>query len=206
MLNIHVDKKSNFQSSGQENKSQILIKQPVEGSSIIVRKTILTPTPTPAATPTPTIIHTPIGSAEPTAKTATPRVEAQTQTQTQTQTTISNTSLSQQLLDQVNAFRASKGLSKVQTDGYTCAFATLRANEITSNFNHDGFNNRANSHTLPYPSYSSVTENIALNSDPTQVVPAWIASPGHNENMQKDTPNVCIANSGNYYAYEGWKP
>ena len=170
-------------------------KTKIEGVSDFDQTLSLTPSPTPTQTPIPTL--TPI----PTPQAATPNP-----TQTQTQTTISNTSLSQQLLDQVNAFRASKGLPAVQTDGYTCGFATIRSNEITSGFNHDGFNNRASSHTLPYPSYTSVTENIAENSDPTQVVNAWIASPGHNENMQKDTPFVCIANLGNYYAYEGWKP
>ena len=45
-----------------------------------------------------------------------------------------------------------------------------------------------------------------MNSDPDNVVKSWIDSPGHNENIQKDTPYVCIARNGNFYAYEGWKP
>jgi len=45
-----------------------------------------------------------------------------------------------------------------------------------------------------------------MNSDYRKVVPNWIASSGHAENMQKDTPYICIKSNGNYYAYEGWKP
>lgn len=110
------------------------------------------------------------------------------------------------ILDQINAFRASKGLSSVQSDSNTCNFAAIRAQEIASSFDHSGFNNRVSGQTLPYPSYHQVTENIELNQDPGSVVQMWIDSPGHNANMQKDTPYVCVMNYGNYYAYEGWRP
>lgn len=107
----------------------------------------------------------------------------------------------------MNAFRASKGLYAVHSDSNTCNFAATRAQEIaTGGFSHSGFENRISAHTLPYPSYHEVTENIELNPDPSTVVQMWINSPGHNANMQKDTPYVCIMNSGNYYAYEGWRP
>lgn len=110
------------------------------------------------------------------------------------------------LLQQINNFRGSKGLGTIQTDPYTCAFANTRAAEITSAFNHDGFSSRVNSKNLPYPSYSEIAENIAMSSNPADVVQAWIDSPGHNENMLKNTPFACIGNSGDYYAYEAWKP
>ncbi len=110
------------------------------------------------------------------------------------------------LLSQVNAYRATKGLPPVSSEAYTCAFANTRAGEITSAFNHDGFSSRVNSKNLPYPSYSEIAENIAMSSNPADVVQAWIDSPGHNENMLKNTPHACIGNSGNYYAYESWRP
>lgn len=110
------------------------------------------------------------------------------------------------LLSQVNAYRSTKGLPPVSTDPHTCEFANTRAVEITSTFNHDGFSSRINSKNLPYPSYSEIAENIAMSSNPADVVQAWIDSPGHNENMLKNTPYACIGNSGNYYAYESWRP
>lgn len=138
--------------------------------------------------------------------TPTPGVEPPTQTQSKPQTQIQTPNDSGNLIGQVNAYRASKGLSEVSTDPYTCAFANIRASEITSAFNHDGFSSRVNSKTLPYPSYSEIAENIAMSSNPADVVQAWIDSPGHNENMLKNTPFACIGNSGDYYAYESWTP
>lgn len=150
------------------------------------------PTPAPTLTPTPALLSTSTSIPIPTA--------LPTPTPTQSQT------LSSELLKQVNDFRASNGLPSVQTNGYTCGFASIRAQEISQNFNHDGFNQRLGSRTLPYPSYSLVVENIEENSDSSQVITDWIASPGHNANMRADTTYACIANSGDYYTYEGYKP
>ena len=109
-------------------------------------------------------------------------------------------------MGKINEYRASVGLPSVKTDKYTCEFAVTRAAEIVNNFNHDGFQNRVNSKTLPYPSFSSVTENIAMTSNYKDVVNMWINSSGHAANMRKDTPYVCVEKIGNYYAYEGWRP
>jgi uncharacterized protein YkwD len=110
------------------------------------------------------------------------------------------------IMDAVNDYRKSQGLPSVKTDPYTCTFAKIRAQEITKSFTHDGFERRITTDTLPYPSYHLVTENIAMTSDYKQVVKLWINSPGHAENMRRDTPYVCVESSGNYYAYEGWRP
>lgn len=106
----------------------------------------------------------------------------------------------------INAYRQSKGLSAVATDQHTCAFARTRAGEIAGNFSHDGFTQRIQNKTIPYPSYSKITENIAQTKDPQKVVSLWINSPSHAKNMEADTPYVCVESSGTYYAYEGWKP
>jgi uncharacterized protein YkwD len=146
-----------------------------------------TPTPTPTKTPSPT----PTKQATPT-----PTAGASASTTDDKQTFIMNA---------INDYRKSLGLSAVKTDPYTCSFAKIRAQEITKGFNHDGFRNRINNNSLPYPSFTQVTENIAMTSDYKKVVTMWINSPGHAENMRRNTPFVCVESSGNYYAYEGWR-
>lgn len=110
------------------------------------------------------------------------------------------------ILDQVNQYRAKYGLNKVIENAAACAFARLRLEEVAQQFNHDGFQNRIKSGTLPYPDYSRVTENLAKTNASENVVPMWSNSPAHAANMREDTPYVCIARSGEYYVYEGWKP
>lgn len=118
----------------------------------------------------------------------------------------SGNSVTDFIMNAINDYRRSKGLSAVSADGNTCSFASTRAQEIAANFNHDGFTNRLNSETLPYPSYSMVIENIAMTSNYQDVVNIWINSPSHAAKMEKDIPYVCVQNSGNNYVYEGWKP
>lgn len=168
----------------------------------------LYPTPTVTPTPSPTLTPTPIPFKKLTSSTPTVTpLPILSPSPTPTPTALSSiSSLTQSMLLQVNDYRQSLGLSKVASDSYTCSFAKTRATEIISSFNHDGFRTRLENNTLPYPSYSEVTENIAMNSDSSQVVKAWIDSAGHAENMRKDTPFVCIENSGNYYVYVGWRP
>lgn len=110
------------------------------------------------------------------------------------------------IMVEINKYRASKGLGSVQTNTETCNFAATRAAEIVTNFSHDGFQDRIDNKTLPYASWSGITENIAMTSQYTQVVDMWIKSTGHAANMRADTPFVCVRQSGNYYAYEGMKP
>lgn len=164
----------------------------------------ISPTAKPTKTPTPTkelVTPTPTKrpSPTPTKKIITP---------TPTKTTPSSSLSTEQtfIINAINDFRRSKGLTEIKTDPYTCNFAQVRAKEITTSFNHDGFRNRINSKSLPYPSYHMVTENIAMTSRYQDVVNMWINSEGHRLNMEKDTPYVCVGKEGNYYAYEGWQP
>lgn len=171
--------------------------------TIIVKKPVFN-NPTKIPTPTPTKKPTPTPTPKVTAPTPTP-----TKAPTPTLTLIpsnNNTSVSDYILEQVNNYRKSQGLSTVTSNSETCSFAETRAKEISTNFSHDGFTSRVNNKTLPYPSYHDITENIAMNSNYKSVINQWINSPGHAENMRRDTPYVCIMQSGNYYAYEGWRP
>lgn len=110
------------------------------------------------------------------------------------------------IMDAINSYRHSQGLSKVSENESTCAFAKIRAEEIAKEFSHKGFRERIDSKTLPYSNYHEVTENIAQNPNPNDVVPQWIASSGHAANMRKDTPYVCVRSFGEFYAYEGMRP
>jgi uncharacterized protein YkwD len=139
-----------------------------------------------------------------------PVLGAQTQiailpTNTPSPTPLTN-DISTYLLNAVNQYRSSLGLSSVQSNAETCSFATLRASEITSNFSHNGFYNRVNNHTIPYAQWAHATENIAETSDYKQVVTLWENSPSHAANMRDNTPYVCIEQNGNYFAYEGMRP
>ena len=154
-------------------------------------------TPSPTRTPKPTKTPIPTPTVRPT----------RSPTPAKTSIPISNTDTKQGfIMRKINEYRRSQNLSEVKTDSYSCSFARVRAEEISKSFNHNGFRSRVDSKTLPYPAYKSVTENIAMTSDYTQVVEMWVNSPGHAENMRKDTPFVCVESYGNYYAYEGWKP
>jgi uncharacterized protein YkwD len=110
------------------------------------------------------------------------------------------------LINGVNAYRANYGLPPVQASLQTCAFAVVRAQEITQNFNHDGFYDRVDNHTIPYSEWTHATENIAEAPDYHEVVNLWANSPPHAANMRDSTPYVCIVQNGNYFAYEGMRP
>lgn len=183
-----------------------------------------TPTPTmkiqipstkPAATTSPTIIIKPSITPTPTLKpTRTPTPTAKptitpSPTRTPSAAPATSTLLDEKqsyMLNAINVYRRQNGIADAKADTYTCSFANTRAKEIVTSFNHDGFQNRVNNHTLPYPSYTSVTENIAMTSNYKEVVTLWINSSGHAANMRRDTPYICVGYSGNFYAMEGWRP
>lgn len=168
----------------------------VKLSQVVSPTPTSTPTPQFTPTPTPTIKPRPTPTSIPT-----PQLPiALTQS-----SSVSLSSQEQAMIDGINAYRKSNGLPPVKPDSKTCSFAQTRAHELTSGFSHDGFTSRISAHTLPYPRYTEVTENIAQTQDPTQVVTMWINSPGHAENMRRDTPYVCVKGENGNYAYEGWK-
>jgi uncharacterized protein YkwD len=184
------------------------------------QQVIISKTPTPTLSPTKAVTPTISQAAEASTKTPTPTTITNTTTTPTKTPTPTPTSASQTpsptpttatdkvtyMMNQINNYRATYGLKPVKTDPYTCNFAKIRAQEIVTDFSHSGFQNRINNRTLPYPSYSLITENIAMTSDYKKVVPMWIASSGHAANMRRDTTYVCVQFSGNYYAYEGWRP
>lgn len=161
---------------------------------------IFASSPKPTSSPIPTLKPIQTASPKPLV-TTTPKPSA-------TPTTADLTYLQKQdyIIKEINAYRASNGLSPIKKDPYTCGFAKTRSQEITTDFSHSGFRERINNRSLPYPGYSLITENIAMTSDYKRVVPMWINSSGHALNMRRDTPFVCVEFTGRYFAYEGWKP
>lgn len=188
----------------QTPQNKIIIPTPATSLKITI-----TPTPTfSQATPFPSkdITPTPSRNISPTKipNGTTQEVNKPTPTPTKPPSTY-NDQLSY-IMVEINNYRASQGLSSVQKNDETCNFAATRAQELVSNFSHDGFTNRINNKSIPYATWSKVTENIAMTSDFKQVVTLWKNSSGHAANMRADTPYVCVRNSGNNYAYEGMKP
>lgn len=164
-----------------------------------------TPTPTLTLTPTSTATLTPTPNQGSTKHSSSPSSNQQTSgstaSPTQTpQSSLTTSEISQYLLDEVNKYRASQGVAAAQMDSNTCDFAQKRAQELKSNFSHDGFN------SLPYASYSQVTENIAQTGNYKDVIPMWVNSSGHAANMRANTPFICVKQYEDYYALEGWRP
>jgi uncharacterized protein YkwD len=168
------------------------------------RRTYPTPTVRPTRVPTPSISLTSLPQTE-SGITATPTKTQPTTSPIQSAAPSSNEKRDF-IMQAINEYRKSLGLSSVQVSTETCGFAKIRAKEISTSFTHDGFESRIQSDTIPYHSWSSITENIAMTSNYKDVVTMWINSPGHAANMQKNTPYVCVEDYGNYYAYEGMKP
>ena len=142
-----------------------------------------TPVATPVATPDPTPAATPVATPDPT-EVPTPRP-----TEAQQGTTLS--SLADEVVRQVNAERAKRGLNALSTDPELERAAAVRAQELLENF----------SHTRPDgSSWSSVSsaargENIAMGHDSAdRVMAAWMSSDGHRANILREsfsTIGVC---------------
>lgn len=161
--------------------------------STFIPSPTMRPTVTPSPTPTPTPIPT-----------VTPKIVLKNVEQGITMN--SGNSPGNYILNQINDFRKANDLSQLNAESSTCNFAQVRAKEIVGNFNHDGFDSRVASKTFPFPSYSEIVENIAMNSDYEAVFEVWKNSSGHRDNLLKGLPNGCVASEGNYYVYIGWKP
>lgn len=116
------------------------------------------------------------------------------------------TTIEEHIFNQVNNFRRSNGLPILDVNRTVCRFAHARAEEITGNFTHDGFQNRIKNNSLPYGTYSLVVENLAVESNSLSVVSRWITSIGHEKNMLQNIRFGCIGENGAYYAFEGYTP
>ncbi len=190
--------------------------------AILGKKNIIGPTPTIYVYPTPTIFvqqekqiissqkkldNAPIVSPSPNiTKVDTKKMSNPAASLSPTQSTPETNPEESLIIKKINEYRTSLGLSIVRENSATCDFAKLRAEEIVTSFNHDGFSQRIDTKKLPYASWSTVVENIAMNTNEQDVVTLWKNSPPHAENMRANTKYVCVRNTGSHFAYEGMTP
>lgn len=106
----------------------------------------------------------------------------------QTSTTNSVAAIEKAVYNQVNQYRASRGLSSLTVNTRMSEQARIHSQNMASGkvaFGHQGFQQRVTAVAIPY---SSAAENVAYNqgySDPaTQAVQGWIKSSGHRQNME----------------------
>ncbi len=129
-------------------------------------------------------------------------------TNTDTGTDTTNKSYTQQVVDLVNAERAKEGLSALTIDPKVEKAATVRANEIQSNFDHTRPNGSSFSTALTEQgvSYRGAGENIAWGQrTPQEVVTAWMNSPGHRANiMNKSYTHIGVGNTQNSSGTQYW--
>jgi len=175
----------------QLSQENINIPTPTEVIVPTAAPTLPIPTSTLIPTHIPTHIPTQIPTIQPMQQTA------------QTQ---NNNTAGVLILAQINDYRTQNGLVPFLEDKSVCDFAGTRVNEVVSDFSHYGFDQRVQTNSLPYPSYSKVTENIASTANYTAVFDLWKNSPGHNENLLSNTKFACVQSEGKYFVFESWGP
>ena len=90
------------------------------------------------------------------------------------------------VVEYVNAARAAEGLEPLEIDPLLSQAAEIRCNEICQVFSHTRPDNTSCFTALEDVGavYSKAGENIAIGQQtPEEVVEAWLASPGHRENI-----------------------
>ncbi len=125
----------------------------------------------------------------------------------QSSTTNSIDAVEKAVHNQVNQYRASKGLPPLTVLARMSEQARIHSQNMASGkvaFGHQGFAGRVTAVAIPY---SSAAENVAYNqgySDPaTQAVQGWIKSTGHRQNMEGNFNltgiGVATNSKGQYY-------
>jgi len=92
------------------------------------------------------------------------------------------------ILENVNQYRASKGLSALTLNNVISAEAEKHSEDMANGrvaFGHDGFSSRIQKISSQLGPAKMSAENVALgNLTAKQVVTNWINSPAHRENME----------------------
>ncbi|NMG06437.1 CAP domain-containing protein [Brasilonema sp. UFV-L1] len=102
--------------------------------------------------------------------------------------TIKSTDLERSVFDQINRYRASRGLPKLSLNARVSRQARIHSQNMANGkvpFSHQGFRRRVNAIPIRY---RSAAENLAFNlgySDPAEeAVSGWLHSPGHLANLK----------------------
>lgn len=92
---------------------------------------------------------------------------------------------SEKLMENVNNWRLSQNLPKYETDKWLCEQADLRANDIQTDYSHQGFIDR-------YENKYDLGENLSENYSENYALGAWLNSPSHAKNLYADYKYSCI--------------
>jgi uncharacterized protein YkwD len=102
--------------------------------------------------------------------------------------TFKTTELEKSVFDQINRYRASKGLPKLTINASITRQARIHSQNMAKGktpFSHHGFERRVKAIPIRY---SSAAENVAFNRGYTnpanEAVSGWINSPGHLKNLK----------------------
>lgn len=142
-------------------------------------------TRTPGVTTAPTPVQTPEVTPIPTINATRTPAATIIATAAPTMNTGSNqTSLAQQVVNQVNAERAKYGLSQLRVDSELTRAACIRAAEIVEKFSHT----RPDGSSWSTVSSAAYGENIAMGQKTAdKVMAAWLTSEGHRKNILKSS-------------------
>lgn len=99
----------------------------------------------------------------------------------------------------VNKYRVSNGLTELPEDSNLCSYASTRAEQIKTEWDHVPFMNNRCATT----GYGTCGENLAYGySTEESTLNGWINSRSHRENLNRNWTATCIKCSGNYCAQE----
>ena len=115
-------------------------------------------------------------------------LNSSTQIAQTTSVSTSETAIETAVCDQINQYRASRGLSPLKLEERITREARIHSQSMASGkvpFSHDGFSQRVQAIAIPY---RSSAENVAYNrgySDPdARAVEGWLSSSGHLRNIR----------------------
>lgn len=91
------------------------------------------------------------------------------------------------IFNEVNKYRAVNNKSQLVLKQDLCTFALARAKESISDWSHNGFRPMSKKYN-----YGFMVENLSSNYTSFQVVPAWINSPTHKQNLDANIKYGCV--------------
>lgn len=101
----------------------------------------------------------------------------------------------------VQEYRFKQGLPTMTIDPLLCKYASIRAEEIKTDWSHNGFLNKVSPQIYRESKYRKLGENLAkdFNSD-RDMFQGWLNSPLHRENIDYPYTKTCLVCSSHYCA------
>lgn len=102
-----------------------------------------------------------------------------------------------------NQYRIDHGLNTLAIRQDLCDVAHTRAEEIKSNFSHQGFRDKIDQGSLAYLSYGKIAENIWQGSQNSivQTMQSWDQSPSHKDALLDNWTWGCGAHTGHHAVF-----